>query len=90
MLNLINELSHVTFEEISLQFSEWRFVRRQPNILELEDCFKHLLENASVMKINNQRFRLEMSAWYYEPQYARHFLRFKVDHGEVLKLFGLK
>ena len=31
-----------------------------------------------------------MSAWYYEPQYAKNFLRFKVDHAEVLKLFGIK
>ena len=78
MLNLINELSHINFEDISLQFNEWRFVKKQPNIIELEECFKHLLENARFFKINNQRFRLEMSAWYYEPQYARNFLRFNV------------
>ena len=78
MLTLISELSHINFEEISLQFSEWIFVKKQPNIIEVEDCFKRLLENAKFTKINNQRFRLEMSAWYYEPQYAKQFLNFRV------------
>lgn len=31
-----------------------------------------------------------MSAWYYEPQYARNFLRFYVKKEDALKLFGLK
>lgn len=41
-------------------------------------------------KINNQRFRLEMSAWYYEQEYAKQFLRFKVPREAVMKLFGIK
>jgi hypothetical protein len=62
---LINELSHINFESISLQFSEWRFIRRQPYLVEIEESFRKLLENARFAKINNQHFRLEMSAWYY-------------------------
>ena len=31
-----------------------------------------------------------MSAWYYEPQYAKNFLRFKVEKEEALKLFRVK
>jgi hypothetical protein len=90
ILGLVNELSHINFEEISLQFSEWRFLRRQPNLIEIEDSFRKLLENARFAKINNQRFRLEMSAWYYEQEYAKQFLRFKVAKEAALKLFGIK
>jgi len=31
-----------------------------------------------------------MSAWYYEPQYAKAFLKFRVSREEVLKLFGMR
>ena len=31
-----------------------------------------------------------MSAWYYEPQFAKTFLRFKVSKAEVYKFFGVK
>jgi hypothetical protein len=58
ILGLANELSHINFEEISLQFSEWRFLKRQPNVLELEDYFRKFIDNAKFSKINNQRFRL--------------------------------
>jgi hypothetical protein len=31
-----------------------------------------------------------MSAWYYEPEYAKQFLRFKVSKEEAMRLFGVK
>jgi hypothetical protein len=32
MLSLATELSHINFEDISLQFSKWTFLKSQPNI----------------------------------------------------------
>jgi len=31
-----------------------------------------------------------MSAWYYEAQYAKQFLRFKVTQADAMKLFNIK
>lgn len=41
-------------------------------------------------KINNQRFRLEMSSWYYDFCSAKNFLKFKCSEKEILKCYGLK
>lgn len=43
-------------------------------------------------KINNQRFRLEMSGWYYEAEYAKQFLRFRIPPEQIdtERLFGVK
>jgi hypothetical protein len=41
-------------------------------------------------KINNQRFRLEMSSWYYDYCSAKNFLRFKCAEKEILKNYGLR
>ncbi len=31
-----------------------------------------------------------MSAWYYEQEYAKQFLKFKVSKEDAMKLFGIK
>lgn len=31
-----------------------------------------------------------MSAWYYQAEYAKQFLKFKVSQQDALKLFGIK
>jgi hypothetical protein len=32
MLSLATELSHINFEDLSLQFSRWTFAKCQPNV----------------------------------------------------------
>lgn len=36
-----------------------------------------MIKNAEMTKINNQRFRLELSSWYYDLCSAKQFLKFR-------------
>lgn len=48
-----------------------------------------MFKNAEMTKINNQRFRLEMSSWYYDFCSAKNFLRFKCSEKEILKNYAI-
>lgn len=61
----------------------------QPNINEIEEIFERLFKNAEMTNINNQRFRLEMSAWYFDFCSAKSFLKFKCSEKEILKNFSI-
>ena len=90
ILLLTHKLGSINFEEISLQFSHWKFANGPPAFKKLEKVFEGLIARVSgaegmkeikeltgeMSNMEYKKFRLEMSGWFYEIWEAKWFLGF--------------